>query len=271
MITETKKETELAAPEEGAKAELIELINSRVGPNRTLTAKDVFIRSMYLVSDQINSFGGRFDRVELEKMANLVIDCPVIVGHRHDRLPIARNFKAEIVPVPSGVEGEKNGAAWLVTWFYWLAAAVGAENLSKNIDGGINKEVSAAFLFETPECSVCGQDVRMCEHIPFRRYAAPNGTLQPAFFWYRNVSKILETSLVYRGAVAGTRITPALADKGEVFFTKKEKRLILPPRKNKTQRLYAGICRGGSPLDCARDKRTALTKNVGANPWPGRL
>jgi len=254
MITETKKETELAAPLEGAKAELIELINSRVGPNHKLTEKDVFIRSMYLVSDQINSFGGRFDRVELEKMANLVIDCPVIVGHRHDRLPIARNFKAEIVPVPSGVEGEKKGAAWLVTWFYWLAAVDGAENLAKNIDGGINKEVSAAFLFETPECSVCGQDIRICLHIPFRRYALPNGTLQPAFFWYRNVSKILETSLVYRGAVAGTRIAEPLADTKEVFITKSEKRLILPPRKNKTQRIYAGIRRAGPCSSRAKSK-----------------
>ena len=108
MITETKKEAQLQAPKKEAKAELIELINSRVGPNHNLLEKDVFIRSMYLVSDQINSFGGRFDRIELQKMAELAIDCPVIVGHWHDRLPIARNFKAEIVSIPSGVEGEKN-------------------------------------------------------------------------------------------------------------------------------------------------------------------
>lgn len=233
MITETKQTAALAAPETGAAAELIELINARVGPNRPLGEADVFIRKMFLVSDRINSFGGRFDGKELAKMAELAVDCPVLVGHNHQKLPIARNFKAEVV--------EKNGTAWLVTNFYWLAEAEGAQSLLKNIDGGIYKEVSAAFLFELPECSICGRDIRACEHIPFRRYAAPSGSLAPAFFWYRNVTKLLETSLVYRGAVPGTKITVPLAESEksqEVFTTKIVEPKIVRPRRRGRQRIY---------------------------------
>jgi hypothetical protein len=166
-------------------------------------------------------------------MAELVIDAPVLVGHDHQKLPIARNFKAEIV--------EKNGTAWLAAHFYWLASSDGAENLLKNIDGGIYKEVSAAFLFETPECSICGRDVRGCEHIPFRQYALPNGSLRPGFFWYRNVSKILETSLVFRGAVPGTKITVPLAGAGqkeEVFTTKSAARKAIRSRRRIRLAIY---------------------------------
>ncbi|HXF49632.1 MAG TPA: hypothetical protein VNL73_09460 [Verrucomicrobiae bacterium] len=226
-----KNETALLAPESNAEAELVELINQKVKPNKPLEGKEVFIRKMFLVSDQINSFGGRFDRKELLKMAELVIDAPVLVGHNHQKLPIGRSFSAEIV--------ERNGAAWLAAHFYWLAEAAGAENLAKNIDGGIYKEVSAAFLFETPECSVCGGNIRSCEHVPFRRYAVPNGSLKPAFFWYRNVSKFLEASLVFRGAVAGTGIAaPMGAQKGEVFTTKVVERRTVQSRRRRLPRIY---------------------------------
>ncbi len=211
----------------------MELINNRVKPNQPLKETDVFIRKMFLVSDRINSFGGKFDRPELAKMAELVIDAPVLVGHNHQKLPIARNFKAEVV--------EGNGTAWLTTHFYWLLASDGAEYLAKNIDGGIYKEVSAAFLFETPECSICGRDIRSCEHIPFRRYAAVNGSPAPAFFWYRNVSKVLETSLVYRGAVPGTKITAPLGDREqnqEVFITKAENRKTVRLRRRARLPIY---------------------------------
>lgn len=232
MITETKQIAALAVPESGAE-ELIELINSRVKPNQPLKKTDVFIRKMFLVSDRINSLGGRFDRKELLKMAELAIDAPVLVGHNHQKLPIGRNFKAEIV--------ERNGTVWLATHFYWLATAERAGDLLKNIDGGIYKEASAAFLFEMPECSVCGRDIRSCEHIPFRRYAAANGSLQPAFFWYRNISKVLETSLVYRGAVAGTRIAMPLGDSEpnqEVFVTKTTERKVVRLRRRARLPIY---------------------------------
>ncbi|MCI0330805.1 MAG: hypothetical protein L0196_07625 [candidate division Zixibacteria bacterium] len=234
MITETKQKTMLAAPEGWGTAELVQLINARVQPNRPLGEGDVFIRRMFLASNRINSFGGRFDKKELAKMGELAEGSPVLVGHNHQKLPIARNFKADLV--------EKMEETWLAVHFYWLADSDGALNLLKNIDGGIYKEVSAAFLFELPECSVCGRDIRICEHIPFRRYAVPNGSLAPAFFWYRNVTKLLETSLVYRGAVPGTKITVPLAGRSEqnqeLFTTKTAERKNVPSRRKRLHPIY---------------------------------
>ncbi len=240
MISEMKQKAALSAPERGAAAELIELINERVKPNEALKEGDVFIRKMFLVSDRINSFGGWFDRKELEKTAELVIDSPVLVGHDHQKLPIGGNFKAEIA--------EKSGAVWVAANFYWLAAAEGAENLLKNIDGGIYKEVSAAFLFELPECSIWGRDIRACEHLPFRRYAVPNPSMQPAFFWYRNVSKVLESSLVFREAVPGTKIAMPLAEqKEEIFTIKVAEREIIRIRRKPRPSIY-GLRRKGSKI-----------------------
>jgi hypothetical protein len=140
--------------------ELIFLINSRIKPPKPVTKADVYIRTMFLVSDEVNSYGGRFPIEELPKIAELVIDSPVIVGHTKEKLPIARNFKAELA--------ERNGKKWVKVWFYWLKNSKDALSLKENIDHGIYKECSLGFVFEFPECGICGEDMRRCQHIPFK-------------------------------------------------------------------------------------------------------
>jgi hypothetical protein len=187
--------------EEEIPDELIFLINSRINPPKPVTKKDVYVRTMFLVSDEVNSYGGRFPKEELPKIAELVIDSPVIVGHTKERLPIARNFKAELV--------ERDGKNWVKVWFYWLKNSTDALSLKENIDHGIYKECSLGFVFEFPECSICGEDMRRCQHIPFKTYSTEDGGKE-AFFNYRNITKVLETSLVYRGAVPNTSMSDEL-------------------------------------------------------------
>lgn len=50
---------------------LIELINQRIQPPVDVTAEDIYIRAMYLVSDQVNSYGGRFPKEEQEQIAGV--------------------------------------------------------------------------------------------------------------------------------------------------------------------------------------------------------
>jgi len=95
---------ELRKPKEEISDELIFLINSRIKPPKPVTKEDIFVRTMFLVSDEVNSYGGRFPLEELFNIANLVIDSPVMVGHTKEKLPIARNFKAEVV--------QKDGKNW---------------------------------------------------------------------------------------------------------------------------------------------------------------
>jgi hypothetical protein len=191
------------------------LINSRIRPPKLVTKEDIFVRTMFLVSDEINSYGGRFPLEELHHLTNLVIDSPVMVGHTKEKLPIARNFKAEVT--------EKDEGTWVKVWFYWLKSAKDAFSLKENIDHGIYKECSLGFVFDFPECSICGEDMRRCQHVPFKSYHAQKGRGsgdkgqegkvpddEVAYFNYRNVTRVLETSLVYRGAVPNTSMSDEL-------------------------------------------------------------
>lgn len=188
----------LAEPGERVPAELIDLINRNVDPPAAIGADDVYIRAMYVVSDQVNSFGGRFPRDEHEGLASLLVDSPVMVGHRRDKLPVGRTFHATSVM--------RGDVQWVKSYFYWLKSAEGSENLRDNIDGGIYKECSVAFTYCLPECSVCNKDIRECEHEPLREYRH-DGTIVSCWYNYRQLERVLETSLVYRGALRDTSVS----------------------------------------------------------------
>jgi hypothetical protein len=49
--------------------------------------------------------------------------------------------------------------------------------------------------------------MRRCSHIPFKSYTGGDGQPTQAYFNYRKILKVLETSLVYRGALPNTSIT----------------------------------------------------------------
>ena len=170
----------------------VDLINANINPPVPVTTSDVIIRAMYIISDSVNAYGGRFDRAELPSIAALFIDSPVLIGHDKSGLPVARNFWAETV--------ERDGHTWVKCYFYWLKDADKDNRLRLNIDSGIYKECSVSFTYAYPECSACGKDIRTCGHQVSR----------DIFFYYRGVDKVLETSLVYRGAVPGTSITDKL-------------------------------------------------------------
>ncbi len=193
---------QLAAPtDESPTPDLIALINGNVAPPNPVTGQDVFVRSMFIVSDQINSCGGRFPVEEHSRLAELLVDSPVLVGHRKDHLPIARTFHARLI--------ERDGQHWVQSYFFWLRSADGALNLKDNIDGGIYKECSIGFTFHLPLCSICGQDIRTCTHEPLTPYVK-DGVEQVCHYDYREIERVLETSLVYRGAIPNTAIGKGL-------------------------------------------------------------
>ncbi|MFZ5979214.1 MAG: hypothetical protein ACOYVF_01145, partial [Candidatus Zixiibacteriota bacterium] len=191
----------LLQPIDSVSAEFIDLINRNINPPTPVGKDDIYIRAMYIVSDQVNSFGGCFPVEEHARLAELLVDSPVMVGHRKDSLPIARNFYAR--------SEEKNSRNWVKSYFYWLKSARGAEDLKENIDGGIYKECSIGFTYLFPECSVCGKDIRSCEHEPFGKYHI-GGKETECHFNYRRIERVLETSLVYRGALPDTGISREL-------------------------------------------------------------
>ena len=207
------------SPDEG----LVNLINIRIKPPVPVTSDDVYIRAMYLVSDQVNSYGGRFPLDEQKRITELVIDAPVLMGHNKEKLPIGRNFKAELV--------DREGKSWVKVWFYWLKNSKGAESLQENIDHGIYKECSLGFTFEFPECSICLEDIRICQHLPFKVYLDSSGNQKQAHFNYRKIVKVLETSIVYRGATPDTSFSLDL----EVFHKPIERQKSAPVAQKKIE------------------------------------
>ena len=178
-------------------AELVALINERIRPPQPMAAGDVYVRSLRLVSDDVNDHGGRFPREEHARVCELLVDSPVLIGHDRSRLPVARNFAARCV-----AEGDRQ---WVQVWFYWMRGPMG-DRLATDIDGGVVKEGSIGFEFRRPQCSICGRDVRTCEHIPGHEYTGESGVSTVAHYEYRDIIRILETSLVYRGANPDTRL-----------------------------------------------------------------
>jgi len=194
-----KSEIRLGHNSLGELTGLMSRINSLMAPAAPVTAENCHVRVMYLASDKINAHGGRFGLQELHRLTELIPGAPVMVRHRHDRLPIARCFHADSFTGDDGVN-------WVRSYFYWMKDSDNASTLQTNIDSGIYQDCSLCFSFTTPECSVCGEDIRRCPHLPLQPYTATDGSEAVSFYYYRGIIRVVEISLVYRGANPGTRI-----------------------------------------------------------------
>lgn len=175
---------------------LVNQINKNIKPPRKATPDNVNIRVMYLINDLVNSHGGRFRHTDLVGLSKLIIDTPVLIGHDRSSAPLARNFHVELE--------QKEKILWLKSYFYWPKSNDGEpDQLQEKIDSGILKECSISFVYTTPECSGCGQDIRNCPH----EMGAENGI----HFVYKGITQVLETSLVSKGSVKGTYVTDKLS------------------------------------------------------------
>jgi len=178
----------------------VRLINSLQNPPPTpVSERDVFVRSCRLAGDAIDSYHGRFRTEDLPKLLAMVQGAPMLIGHNKHSLGVARFFGGSIE--------EKNGINYIAPKFYWLRGHSSADDLRIAIDGGLYAEASISFAYEKPTCSVCGKDIRTCEHLP----GAPGEKEgETVFYYYDNVVAVLEGSLVYRGAQPGTGFSLSL-------------------------------------------------------------
>jgi hypothetical protein len=176
------------------------VINSLPNPPLVpVTAREIYIRRCRLAGDAIDSGFGRFRTTDLDLLLELVQGVPALIGHRKDSLGVARFFGGSIE------RNQASGVSYIVPKFYWMKMHSASEDLRVNIDGGIYNEASLGFTFKKPTCSICGEDIRRCEHVPGREYES-----NLCFFNYDDIIKVTEGSLVYRGAQPGTGF--ALAD-----------------------------------------------------------
>lgn len=176
----------------------LNLIN-QLAPGQ-LTADRLFVRSMFLCSSQAcDSDGCKFTRAALADIANRIAGQSVLTGHDRSSLPLARFFKASVVE--RGTESNGEPIYFVRAWFYWLRETSGAKDLLLNIDGGIYREASLAWKYDSWRCSICGATNGHCGHRPGSQYSG-----QTCYRLIDRVTDVLEGSLVYKSADRNTHL-----------------------------------------------------------------
>jgi len=179
----------------------VELIRALKNPPLVeLTPDDIYVRRVRLAGDRVDAYGGRFRAEDLPRLLKMTEGLPLLIGHRKDTLGIARFFDG-------GIE-DYEGAHYIVPRFYWLKKHSAAEDLRLSLDGGLVTQASLSFSFKRPTCSVCGEDIRTCAHQIGKTYL---GCPQPCFYYYDEIMRVNEGSLVYQGAEPGTGIQLSLS------------------------------------------------------------
>jgi len=148
---------------------------------KALKPEDVYVRGMRLVGDKVTAHFGKMRTSDLPHVAALTVGAPVLVGHQKQSRPIGRFFDARVE------------ANFVIAPFFVPATRSDAKDLMTDIDSGVASEASISFAFTQPTCSACGKDMRSmaCEHYPGR---------DAVFFYFDGVTRVLEGSIVYRGA-----------------------------------------------------------------------
>ena len=175
-------------------AEDVKIINKLPNPPPVaLKPGEAYVRKLRLAGNQVNQQHGCFRDKDLKKLLKMVQGAPLLAGHVKEMLPMGRFFGGEIV--------EHLGGQYIAPKFYWPTGRSDAENLRIDLDSGVVCEASISFAFQKPTCSICGEDIRMCDHIPGEEYKTG-----VCFYWYDDIVRVWEGSLCYRGAHPNTGI-----------------------------------------------------------------
>ncbi|MBI3119937.1 MAG: hypothetical protein HYZ00_14695 [Candidatus Hydrogenedentes bacterium] len=161
---------------------------------RKLAPEEFAVFTLDLCHNQIDRHFSRFPEEELEKINALVPGRPLM--ERHDlrgSLPRGTFFRSMLHH-----DAERASVRPDV---YVLRTAENA-GFILNIEGGVYRETSIGFSFRLPECSICGRDLRTCDHVPGRRYSDAL-----CHFIMRDVLEVIEGSIVPSGS-QGTRFVP---------------------------------------------------------------
>ncbi len=154
---------------------------------RNLSAEEYATFTLDLCNNQIDRHFSRFPEEELERINALVPGRPLM--ERHDlrgTLPRGRFFRSTL---------HQEGEHLAVRPEVYVMRSAENRDFILNIEGGVYRETSIGFSFRLPECSVCGNDLRTCDHVPGATYGE-----QTCHFIMRDVLEVLEGSVVSSGS-----------------------------------------------------------------------
>lgn len=187
----------------------IEVINTLPNPPLVLLKEDdIHVRRCRLAGDAVDAQYGCFRTHDLQKLLKLTHGAPALIGHNRLTTAVARFF--------GGMIEKYEAHNYIVPKFYWPKQHSSAEDFRVLLDAGIISEASIAFVFEKPSCSICGKDIRECEHLPGTMYG-----LRICHYFYDGLDRVLEGSFVYRGAEPGTGILAEISDLKQTLKSRK--------------------------------------------------
>jgi hypothetical protein len=154
---------------------------------RPLARDEFVVFTLDLCHNQVDRHFSRFPEKELDTINALAPGRPLM--ERHDlrgSLPRGTFFRSQL---------HRDGERVSVRPDVYVLRTKDNDDFILNIEGGVYRETSIGFSFQTPECSVCQRDLRTCDHVPGRSY----GDAQ-CHYIMRDVLEVIEGSVVPSGS-----------------------------------------------------------------------
>ncbi len=261
----------------------LKLINGlkQNGPLRPLKTDEIHVRAMFCIGESPTTKMSIHPERELNgkkvsslaRLANLLPGAPMMEGHRMDKVPWARVYKAEVQ--------ERNGEKMVKAWYYFLAGIPEYEKIAREIDAGIRSEGSISYWYTEARCSIChtkwdsvnffGQQmvISKCDHKLGEDYDV-GGEKQVCYYYPSQIKGVAELSHVYRGAFQKTAgsLNSALSDEEKIGYDAVEEALKAAGEKD-VKVVKCGKCealvavRGELPSEC---KCGSVVKLESASP-----
>lgn len=175
---------------------------------RELKEDEVYVFPVVLCDNEIDRDGERFSDQALEKLAELFVGVTGIADHDPKALnQTARIFSCKV----ESVEGKLTSDGRLYKRLYakaYIPKSEQSSDLILSLDSGIKKEVSVGCSVAKRICSVCGQDISVCEHIKGRKYGG-----RTCFVTLDEPSDAYEWSFVAVPAQKAAGVVKSLSDK----------------------------------------------------------
>ncbi len=184
------------------------------GPLRPLSKDQVHVRAIYILGEDATAkqsvhpeskLNGKDVKV-LSKLATLSVGAPMMEGHRFDKVPWGRIFRANVL---DKVQGYKTKV--LKIWYYFLKNQRGTE-IQTEIDGGIRSEGSISYGFGKARCSICHKEMKLMSFFGMTMTSPTCGHKigekvdGQEVSWYPDAIKFVgEISHVFRGAYPNTK------------------------------------------------------------------
>jgi hypothetical protein len=165
---------------------------------RKVQPDDFIVRGMMVANTQRDFYYSRFSRESLVEASELLVGSPVMYGHNYETQPVGRIFSAKVTRVENPDLAARD-QHWLEALYYVPRDAEGEAHV-RRVDLGIFREVSFGWRCMGQDCSICGDSIYRCPHIPGEIYEE-RGFCE---YEFSGLTAALEVSHVFRGGQKGT-------------------------------------------------------------------